>query len=87
MEAMMPVKSLALALMLLSTVARADSLSPFFGSAATGDFKLEELTSSVDKIVMAPQLKMSENTACSAKTCSNPRNFAKASGAASVSPQ
>ena len=83
----MPAKTLALALILLSSAARADSTSPLFGSDGAGGFQITEITASVDKIAERPQPKIIENMACSAETCSNPRNFAKANSGTSISPQ
>jgi hypothetical protein len=87
MEATMPAKLLALGLILIATAARADSASPLFGSAATGQFEIADFTGSVTKIAQPLQLRMREVSACSGETCPNPRNFAKASHPATVSPQ
>jgi len=83
----MPAPVLALALILLSSAARADSTLPWFGSDSFGDFQIADTTASVDKIAPGPQLKMSENVRCSGKTCLNRRNFVKASAATAGSPQ
>ena len=81
----MPAKLLALALILLPTIAVADSQLPWFGSAATTGFELSsEATSDLQA---APQLKMSAEYRCSAKTCRNPAEFTQASPDKTGSPQ
>lgn len=81
----MPAHLMALALIVLPTIAQADSRLPWFGSVATSGFELSsEATSNVQA---APQLRMSAEYRCSDKTCGNSANVKKASPDKTGSPQ
>jgi hypothetical protein len=84
---MMPAKVLALVFVLLPSMAMADSGLPWFGSNASGKFRFDETVGSLASGQSTPQLKISANYRCSAESCSNPRNFAKAAPGSTASPQ
>jgi hypothetical protein len=87
MEAMMPVKVLALVFVLLPSLAMADSLLPWFGSTASGKFRFADTVGSLASAPSASQLKIDANYRCWTESCLNSRNFAKAAPGSTASPQ
>ena len=83
----MSAKILAIVLVLLPSAALADSQLPWFGSSAIGAVQLPETTGSLGEAHPAPQLKISTNYRCMAKTCPNPADFNKPGHGTAGSPQ
>lgn len=81
----MPAQLLALAFLLLPSMAMADSQSPWFGSAAVAGFQLVEVAGRNAQSSL--QLRISADYRCSAGTCQNPGDFANANPNKVASPQ